>query len=72
MSRQHDVLLRNLCGTREDTFTKAKSILHTVSIKTGPGTGYDLGQGASGFAAVCAYIAAEQLRRFLHISECML
>lgn len=59
MSRHHDQLVGLLCRN-DATFTKAKAILHTASLKTAPGSGYDLGPGAGGLPAVCAYIAAEQ------------
>ncbi|KAM5530177.1 hypothetical protein V8D89_016159 [Ganoderma adspersum] len=60
MSRHHDQLVRLLCHN-DATFAKAKAILHTASLKTAHGSGHDLGPGASGLPAVCAYIAAEQL-----------
>lgn len=59
MSRQHDALLKRMCQNN-DTLEKARSILHTASIKTAPGSGYELGQGAPGLPAICAYVAAEQ------------
>ncbi|KAI0755054.1 hypothetical protein C8Q80DRAFT_1266561 [Daedaleopsis nitida] len=59
MSRQHDALLKRICGDG-DTLERARAILHTASIKTAPGSGYDLGQGASGLPAICACLAAEQ------------
>ncbi len=59
MSRHHDQLVRLLCHN-DATFSKAKAILHTASLKTTPGSGYDLGPGASGLPAICAYIAAEE------------
>ncbi|KAL7279985.1 hypothetical protein ACG7TL_006396 [Trametes sanguinea] len=60
MSRAHHLLLKKLCHN-DDTLERAKSILHTASIKTGQGSGYELGQGLSGLPAICAYIAAEEL-----------
>ncbi|KAH9891567.1 hypothetical protein C8Q73DRAFT_649647 [Cubamyces lactineus] len=60
MSRAHHELLKRLCHNT-DTLEKAKSILHTASIKTAQGSGYELGQGLSGLPAICAYIAAEEL-----------
>ncbi|TBU27205.1 hypothetical protein BD309DRAFT_1000465 [Dichomitus squalens] len=60
MSRHHEQLLRRICQN-EPTFSKAKTILHTASLKTTPGSGYELGQGATGLPAICAYIAAEEL-----------
>ncbi|KAI0699314.1 hypothetical protein C8T65DRAFT_793293 [Cerioporus squamosus] len=65
MSRQHDILLKQLCSDGEDinfeTFNKAKSLLNTAKLKTVPGSGYELGEGATGLPAICAYIAAEKL-----------
>ncbi|KAI8971164.1 hypothetical protein BD414DRAFT_449173 [Trametes punicea] len=60
MSRAHHLLLTKLCHN-DDTLERAKSILHTASIKTAQGSGYELGQGLSGLPAICAYIAAEEL-----------
>ncbi|RDX42622.1 hypothetical protein OH76DRAFT_1391595, partial [Lentinus brumalis] len=65
MSRQHETLLKQLCSDGDelnvDTFEKAKSVLNTAKLKTGSGSGYELGEGAIGLPAICAYIAAEQL-----------
>ncbi|KAI1793383.1 hypothetical protein LXA43DRAFT_1092922 [Ganoderma leucocontextum] len=47
MSRHHDQLVRLLCHN-DATFKKAKAILHTASLKTTPGSGYDLGQVRAG------------------------
>ncbi|KAH9850113.1 hypothetical protein C2E23DRAFT_325016 [Lenzites betulinus] len=60
MSRAHVMLLKKLCH-HGATFEKAKAILHTASLRTAQGSGYELGQGASGLPAICAYIAAEEL-----------
>ncbi len=64
MSRQHETLLKQLCSDGDelnvDTFEKAKSVLNTAKLKTGSGSGYELGEGAIGLPAICAYIAAEQ------------
>ncbi|KAI0947185.1 hypothetical protein AcV7_009676 [Taiwanofungus camphoratus] len=60
MSRPQDILLRRLCP-KPETLTKAQVILHTAAAKTGPGSGYELGQGAPGLPAICAYIAAQEL-----------
>ncbi|KAI0354887.1 hypothetical protein OH77DRAFT_1480990 [Trametes cingulata] len=60
MSRAHHQLLRRICHNNE-TFERAKDVLHTASIKTAPGSGYDLGPGSSGLPAICAYIAAQEL-----------
>ena len=69
MSRQHDSLLRQLCSDGEqinvETFEKAKSVLYTAKLKTGPGSGYELGEGATGLPAICAYLAAEKSVLFL-------
>lgn len=59
MSRHHDQLLGLICNNKA-TFVKAKAILHTASLKTIPGSGYDIGPGASGLPAICAYIAADE------------
>ncbi|KAI0769017.1 hypothetical protein BD413DRAFT_628852 [Trametes elegans] len=60
MSRAHHLLLKKICHNLE-TLERAKAVLHTASIKTAQGSGYELGQGSSGLPAICAYIAAEEL-----------
>ncbi|KAI0648092.1 hypothetical protein C8Q79DRAFT_1087085 [Trametes meyenii] len=60
MSRAHQELLKRICHNR-DTLERAKAVLHTASIKTAQGSGYELGQGSSGLPAICAYLAAEEL-----------
>lgn len=59
MSRAHQLLLKKLCHN-DETLERARAILNTASIKTAPGSGYELGQGSSGLSAICAYIAAEE------------
>ncbi|KAI0365719.1 hypothetical protein BV20DRAFT_1003672 [Pilatotrama ljubarskyi] len=60
MSRAHQQLLKRICHNSV-TFERAKEVLHTASIKTTQGSGYELGQGLSGLPAICAYIAAQEL-----------
>ncbi|TFY72626.1 hypothetical protein EVG20_g388 [Dentipellis fragilis] len=56
---QEDQLIR-LCHRRE-VLARAQALYHTLRTKTGPGTGYDLGQGAPGLPAICAFLASEAL-----------
>ncbi|KAH9922848.1 uncharacterized protein BXZ73DRAFT_91561 [Epithele typhae] len=60
MSRPHHQLLKQLCHD-ENLFKKAKETLHTASLKTGPGSGYVLGDGGSGLPAICAFLTAQDI-----------
>ncbi|KAH8104531.1 hypothetical protein BXZ70DRAFT_1075516 [Cristinia sonorae] len=60
MSRIEILTLKRLCS-KQETHAQAIEILNATKLKTGSGTGYDLGQGASGLPAICAYIASERL-----------
>jgi len=42
---------------------KALALLRTVHSKTGPGTGYDIGEAKIGLPAICAYIASKRYAR---------
>ncbi|KAI0059608.1 hypothetical protein BV25DRAFT_1828870 [Artomyces pyxidatus] len=51
--------ISRLCP-REDLTIKAQALLRTVRVKTGPGTGYDLGPAAApGLPAICAYLTSK-------------
>lgn len=39
---------------------QARALLLTVRSKTGPGTGYDIGDAKSGLPAICTYIASKR------------
>ncbi|PCH40114.1 hypothetical protein WOLCODRAFT_162106 [Wolfiporia cocos MD-104 SS10] len=61
MSRALYRQLPGLCS-RPETLNKAQELLNAASVKTGPGTGYDLGDAAgNGLPAICAYLASEEL-----------
>ncbi|KAJ3833171.1 hypothetical protein F5878DRAFT_728958 [Lentinula raphanica] len=53
---QHD-----LCGPSGETLERARELLHTVTVKTAPGTGFQL-KDPAGRPAACALIASEQLK----------
>lgn len=59
MSRLQKEAIRRICAN-EDTIAAALDLLGSASLCTGPGTGYDLREGASGLPAVCAYLASEE------------
>jgi len=52
--------LINRLTTRPEVREKARALLHSVHSKTGPGTGYDIGDAKSGLPAICAYIASKR------------
>ncbi|KAJ3730622.1 hypothetical protein C8R42DRAFT_715290 [Lentinula raphanica] len=58
---QHDHLLKRLCGSSGSTLERARELLHTVTVKTAPGTGFQL-KDPAGRPAACALIASEQLK----------
>ncbi len=51
--------LVKLCKT-EETFIKARALWKTAELKTGPGSGYSIGDAAVGLPAICAFIASQQ------------
>jgi hypothetical protein len=46
--------------TRPEVREKARVLLRAVHSKTGPGTGYDIGEAKSGLPAICAYSASKR------------
>ncbi|KAI0290911.1 hypothetical protein BC826DRAFT_1024960 [Russula brevipes] len=44
---------------RPEVREKAHALLRTAHSKTGPGTGYDIGEAKTGLPAICAYIASK-------------
>lgn len=64
MSRPQEQQIRKLCAKRE-TISKARELLHSASVRTGPGTGYNLGEGKSGLPAICAFIASQEYVCFI-------
>ncbi|KAI9465001.1 hypothetical protein BJY52DRAFT_1393074 [Lactarius psammicola] len=58
MPKLEDSLIENLTQ-RPEVREKARALLRTVHSKTGPGTGYDIGEAKIGLPAICAYIASK-------------
>jgi hypothetical protein len=48
---------------RPEVREKARALLRTVRSKTGPGTGYDIGDAKSGLPAICTYLASKTYAR---------
>lgn len=45
---------------RPEVREKARALLRAAHSKTGPGTGYDIGDAKSGLPAICTYIASKR------------
>ncbi|TCD70518.1 hypothetical protein EIP91_002863 [Steccherinum ochraceum] len=60
MSRVETAALKRLCS-KPETLAQAQTLLNQARLKTASGSGYDLGQGASGLYAICAYLASQLL-----------
>ncbi|KAJ3997387.1 hypothetical protein F5050DRAFT_1806914 [Lentinula boryana] len=58
---QHDHLLKQLCGSSSETLGRARELLYIATVKTAPGTGFQL-KDPLGRPAACALIASEQLK----------
>ncbi|KAH9002826.1 hypothetical protein EDB86DRAFT_3073958 [Lactarius hatsudake] len=58
MPKLEESLIDNLTP-RSEVREKARALLRTVHSKTGPGTGYDIGEAKIGLPAICAYIASK-------------
>lgn len=56
---QHDHLLKQLCGSSVETLERARELLYTSTVKTAPGSGFQL-KDPLGRPAACALIASEQ------------
>ncbi|KAJ3972409.1 hypothetical protein EV361DRAFT_141754 [Lentinula raphanica] len=57
----HTMSQHDLCGPSGETLERARELLHTVTVKTAPGTGFQL-KDPAGRPAACALIASEQLK----------
>ena len=75
MPKLEEVLIDRLT-LRPEVREKARSLLHAVHSKTGPGTGYDIGEAKTGLPAICAFIASKAYvlnvplyARFLYLPE---
>ncbi|KAJ3787916.1 hypothetical protein GGU10DRAFT_385407 [Lentinula aff. detonsa] len=58
---QHDHLLKQLCGSSSETLARARELLYIATVRTAPGTGFQL-KDPLGRPAACALIASEQLK----------
>ncbi|KAH9065202.1 hypothetical protein EDB87DRAFT_1574400 [Lactarius vividus] len=58
MPKLEESLIDNLTP-RPEVRERTRALLRTVHSKTGPGTGYDIGEAKIGLPAICAYIASK-------------
>ncbi|EPQ50968.1 hypothetical protein GLOTRDRAFT_141133 [Gloeophyllum trabeum ATCC 11539] len=62
---------------KNQTLSRARALLHVAKARTGPGSGHELGDGAPGLPAVCAYLASLELNngdvneKIAHNSSCL-
>lgn len=59
MPKLEEALIDKLT-TRPEVRKKARALLRAVHSRTGPGTGYDIGEGKTGIPAICAFIASKR------------
>lgn len=57
MPNPDDELLKRLLARNREARDEAKRILVQARSATGPGSGYDISDGKTGLAAICAYLA---------------
>ncbi|KAF8651923.1 hypothetical protein AX16_004568 [Volvariella volvacea WC 439] len=57
----NDRLLRRICA-EDETYLTAQPLLRLAQVRTGPGSGHDLGPHTVGLPAICAYIASKRLK----------
>lgn len=57
MPNPDDDLLKRLLAHNREVRDEAKRILVQARSATGPGSGYDISDGKTGLAAICAYLA---------------
>jgi len=62
MPKLEEVLIDRLT-LRPEVREKARALLRTVHSKTGPGTGYEIGEAKTGLPAICAYLASKRYAR---------
>jgi hypothetical protein len=65
MTKLEDALIDKLTS-HPDVRDKARALLRAVHSRTGPGTGYDIGEGKTGIPAICAFIASKRFASFLY------
>jgi hypothetical protein len=58
MPKLEEILIDRLT-LRPEVREKARVLLRTIHSKSGPGTGYDIGDAKTGLPAICAYIASK-------------
>jgi hypothetical protein len=59
MPKLEEALIDRLTS-RPDVREEARALLRTVHSRTGPGTGYRIGEGKTGVPAICAFIASKR------------
>ncbi|KAK7690023.1 hypothetical protein QCA50_006667 [Cerrena zonata] len=60
MQKLDKVQVQNLCR-KPETVQRAADLYTLAKVRTGPGSGHELGAGASALAVICAYLASEEL-----------
>lgn len=58
MAAGREAQLTKICSDPE-TLAEAKELFNIAKVKTGPGSGRDLGPNAIGLPAICALLACE-------------
>ncbi|KAF8628682.1 hypothetical protein AX15_003803 [Amanita polypyramis BW_CC] len=58
----HNIHLLNNMNLNPETLELAKSILRETTVRTKPGSGFELGPHTTGLPAICAYIASKRLK----------
>ena len=59
----HNAHLLNNMNLMPETLELAKTILREATLKTKPGSGYEIGSRSTGLPAICAYIACNRYGR---------
>lgn len=59
MPNPQELQLKKMCG-KQETLERSRAILRLATLKTRPGSGYDIGPGATGLPPICAYIASTE------------
>ena len=65
MSNPNSVLLQRICGgSLTKTYEVAQELFNIASVKTGQGSGHNLGANAVSLPAICAILASQRYVRF--------
>jgi transcription initiation factor TFIIIB Brf1 subunit/transcription initiation factor TFIIB len=59
--------LINRLTLRPEVKEKTRALLRLAHSKTGPGTGYDIGEAKVGLPAICAYIASKRYALYVTV-----